>query len=703
MDTLLRFTGRRSTPVIHQTESAECGLACIAMVVSGRGRRVELASLRGDQGSSGRGATVAQLSTVASRIGMTARAIKAELDDLPRLELPAILHWDFDHFVVLVGFRRGRAVIHDPAFGARDMAMAELSRHFTGVCLELQPTEGFQPPAAAPRLSVLDLLGRLHGVHGTVMQVLLMAGALEVFAVVAPLFMQLVVDQVLVAGDRGLLVVLGLGFLLLALVQVGITAARAWVVMVLGAALNMQVLTRLFSHLLKLPLSYFDKRHLADVASRFESMSVIQRTLTTTFVEALVDGCMSAITVAVMLVYSPMLALVVLVCALLYGAVRMLLYGASREAQVEQIAHSARQHSSFLESVRGIQSVQLFNRQQQRSALYTNLLADSTNAMIRMQRLTIASQAAHGVLFGVENIAVVWIGASLVLDGQLSVGMLFAFMAFKQQFSQRTATLVDRVADFRMLGLHAERVGDVALSAPERGHDTPDSPLTSAAVELRNVSFRYSEFDPLILDKVNIRIEAGESVAITGPSGCGKSTLLKLVLGLLKPTEGEIFVGEVDIARTGLNYRDAIGAVMQNDDLFTGSIADNICFFDPDRDAGRIEHCARTAAIDADIQSMPMRYNTLIGEVGTTLSGGQKQRVLLARALYKQPRILILDEATSHLDMVRERSVSDAVRGLALTRIIVAHRAETIATAGRVVSLGECQSGTSVLRFPAAV
>ena len=703
MHALLRFSGRKATPFVMQSEAAECGLACLAMVARHHGQRTDLAALRTAQPSFGvRGASMAQLIVVAQRIGLQARPIKAETADLPQLALPAVLHWDFEHFVVLVGYRRGRALIHDPALGVRELSADEVSRHFTGVCLELLPSTDFSVGTPPPRASVFDLLGRLRDARSTVLQVLVMTAALEAFAVAAPLFIQLVVDQALVSADRELLTVLGLGFLLLALTHVGVTTARAWVVMVLSSALNLQVLTRLFSHMLRLPLSYFEKHHLGDVGSRFESMSHIQRTLTTSFVEAVVDGAMAAVTLMVMLIYSRGLACIVAGAALLYGASRFLLYRAVRTAQVEQIAHAAMQNSSFIETVRGMQSVKLFNRQQQRGSLYTNLLADNINAGIRLQRLQIGSQATHGALFGVENIFVVWWGATQVLDGALSIGMLLAFISFKQQFASRTAAFVDKVVDFRMLGLHAERVSDIALAAPEPGHDLPDAALAGASVELRNVSFRYSEFDPPILQRVNLRIEAGESVAIVGPSGCGKTTLLKILLGLLEPTEGEVLIGGVNIARMGLAYRDSIGAVMQNDELFAGTIADNICFFDTDRDSARIEASARTAAIDADIQAMPMRYHTLVGDMGSTLSGGQRQRLLLARALYKSPAILVLDEATSHLDAARERCVSDAVQALQLTRIIVAHRAETLATAGRVVALAECQDAGPVRRLATA-
>jgi ATP-binding cassette subfamily B protein RaxB len=365
-------------------------------------------------------------------------------------------------------------------------------------------------------------------------------------------------------------------------------------------------------------------------------------------------------------------------------------YRPLREASQDQIVCGARQQTNFLETVRGIQSVKLFNRQFQRGVLYQNLAVETFNAGIRVQKLRMVFSALNGVLFGAQEIAVIWIGALLILNQQFSVGMLFAFVAYKSQFTSRMSSLIDSAMDFRMLELHTGRVADIALSVPEpelsTGHVMPA--LTRWDIELRNLSVRYAETEPYVLKDVSLHVAEGESIAVVGPSGCGKTTLVRAILGLLPPSEGEILIGGVSLARLGLAfYRDAIGAVMQDDQLFSGSLAANITFSDGAPDMERVESCSRMAAIHDDIVAMPMGYHTLVGDMGTTLSGGQKQRVLLARALYKQPKILLLDEATSHLDVAREKLVSDAVRQLKLTRVIIAHRPETIASADRVFHL----------------
>jgi ATP-binding cassette subfamily B protein RaxB len=295
----------------------------------------------------------------------------------------------------------------------------------------------------------------------------------------------------------------------------------------------------------------------------------------------------------------------------------------------------------------------------------------------------------HRLLFGLERVAVIWIGALLVMDQRLSLGMLFAFFAYKETFAARVSALVDKAVDLRMLRLQGERLADIVLTAPEADTGSPAREL-GAGLELRDLRFAYADGEPEVLRGVSLKIEPGESVAIVGPSGCGKTTLLKLMLGVHAPTSGEVLVGGVPLPRAGLRaWRDHVGVVMQDEPLFSGSILDNISFFSPEPDLPWAQQCARVASVHDEIEAMPMAYHTLIGDMGAALSGGQKQRVLLARALYKRPKILFLDEATSHLDVDRERSVNHAVRQLALTRVIVAHRPETIASAGRVIALHE--------------
>lgn len=660
------------------------------MVCSYWGHRIDLTTMRRRFSVSLKGATLKALVAMAQALGLQARPLKLDVQHLSGLRLPCILHWDMDHFVVLKKVGRSGVVIHDPSVGERRVTMAALSNHFTGIALELTPSSTFQSRRDEQRFTLASLMGRVVGLRRGLAQIILLAVSLQVCALVTPFYMQWIVDEALIAADRDLITVLGVGFLVLVLMQTAIGAVRSWVTTVLANNLNFQWLGNAFAHLMKLPLPYFEKRHLGDIVSRFGSIQTIQRSLTTQFVEGIVDGLLVLGTLVVMLLYSVQLTVVALGAVAIYAVLRWTIFQALREATAEQIVHAARQQTHFLESARGVQSVRLFGRAEERRIGWMNALAEQFNADLRIAKLSISYQTANTLLFNAERIIVIWLAALAVLDTRFSVGMLLAFISYKDQFSQRMASLIDKLFELRMLRLHGERVADIVLTDPEDGtHDIElDPERIEPTLEVRNVSFRYADGEPDVLKDCNLIIPAGQCLAITGASGCGKTTLVKILLGLLRPTEGEILVGGVKLESLGLhNYRRIIGTVMQEDQLFSGSIADNITFFDPKPNQERVQTCTQLAAVHDEIVSMPMGYNTLVGDIGTGLSGGQKQRILLARALYKDPKLLVLDEATSHLDVGNEQIVNAAIKRIAMTRILVAHRPETIAMAQRVVVL----------------
>ncbi len=697
--------GRAGVPVMLQTEAAECGLACLAMVATYHGLNTDLPTLRQRFQLSLKGATMVDLMRLAGQLQLNTRALRAEMEHLGQLQMPCVLHWDLNHFVVLTEIRGGKAVIHDPARGVRRMSLDEVSKHFTGVVLELSPAADFRPRVERQSVTARQLLGRVSGLRRSLLQIFGLAFALEFFMLLAPFFMQWVVDGVLVTADRDLLVTLGLGFTLLALITVTTGAIRSWAVLYLSATLNLQWLSNVFAHLMRLPVAWFEKRHTGDVMSRFGAVQQIQQTLTTSFIEVVLDGLMVVLTFVMMWVYSGTLTAIALASVVAYGLLRWAFFRPLREATEEAIVHDAKKSSHFLESLRGVQSIKLFNRQEDRQARFMNLVVDAMNAHIATRKLDLLFSVLHKLLFGLERVGVIWIGALLVLDRSFSVGMLFAFFAYKEQFALRISGLIDKAVELKMLKLQGERLADIVLSTPEPEVAAPVRHDVPARVELKDVSFRYSDAEPPVLHGVNLVIEPGESVAISGPSGCGKTTLLKVILGIHDPQVGEVRVGGVPLSHLGLrSWREMIGTVMQEDQLFAGSIIDNISFFDAHADLEWVQECARMAAVHEEIEAMPMAYHTLIGDMGTSISGGQKQRLLLARALYKRPRILLLDEATSALDVDRERLVNQAVRQLDVTRVIVAHRPETIASASRVIVLQDgrvAQDLRSVEMMPA--
>jgi ATP-binding cassette subfamily B protein RaxB len=686
----LSFWHGKRVPVILQTEAAECGLACVAMIASYWGHRIDLSSMRQRFSVSLKGATLKALMAMAQRLGLQTRPLRLEMQHLPELKLPAVLHWDMNHFVVLKKVTDTHAFIHDPGVGERRFPLGDVAKHFTGIALELTPTGEFSLKNESKHFSLLSLMGRVVGLRRGLGQVLLLGLALQVCALMAPFYMQWVIDEALLAADHELMTVLGCGFLLLVVLQASIGAVRSWMTTVLSTSLNAQWFGNAFTHLMKLPLPYFENRHTGDIVSRFGSIQTIQKSMTIQFVEGIIDGLLVLGTFVMMCLYSLQLSAVACCAVVLYIVLRVLIFAPLKEATSEQIIHAAKQQTHFLESVRGVQSVRLFGRNDERRASWLNTLADQFNSELRIAKLGLSYQTANTLLFGAERVIVIWLAALAVMDARFSVGMLFAFISYKDQFSQRTASLVDKLFEFRMLRLHGERVADIVLTQVEKDtftHEVDPTDITPS-IELRQVSFRYSESEPYIIKDVDLKITTGECIALTGPSGSGKTTLMKLLLGLLEPTSGEILIGGVKLATLGLsNYRQLIGTVMQDDTLFAGSISDNISFFSTSPNQEQIVQCARLAAIDNEIMGMPMAYNTLVGDIGTGLSGGQKQRILLARALYKNPQLLVLDEATSHLDVWNEQAVNAAIRSLNLTRLIVAHRPETIAMAERVVVL----------------
>lgn len=693
----LNFGRSQRLPLILQSESAECGLACLAMIAAYHGHAIDLLSMRQRFSISLRGVTLKNIVDMGAALKLQPRPLKLELEELPQMRTPCILHWEMAHFVVLKSVQANAdgslrsAMIHDPARGLVRVTAAEMSASFTGVALELTPAADFEAREEKRKISIGAMLSSVTGLRGALTQVFALAVALEIFALGAPLFMQLVIDGPVASSDRNMLTVVALGFVLLLLVQTSISVFRSWSVLYISTHLKLQWVANVFSHLLHLPLAFFEKRHMGDVTSRFQSVHTIQETLSGKFIEAVLDGILACTALAVLLMYSAQLAIIAIAAVLVYFSLRWVLFLSLRRANEDQLVQRAKEQSIFFESVRGIQAIKLFNHEAERQTRWMNAMAASTNHTIVTQKLNLGFATATTLLMGIENIAVVWFGARLVIDGSFSIGMLYAFLAYKTIFATRAFALVDKVQEFRMLSLQAERLADIVLTPREPDDEVappPSQKEEGLTIELRNVSFRYSDADPWVLRNLSMTINAGQSLAVTGHSGCGKTTLIKMLIGILPPTEGEILVDGVPLQRFGVRaYRSTIGAVMQDDQLFAGSITDNICFFDQGVDMARVHSCAAAASLAGDIASMPMGYQTLVGEMGTSLSGGQKQRLLLARALYKGPRILFLDEATSNLDSANEQRVNEAINRLDVTRIIVAHRQETIASAERVLEL----------------
>jgi len=711
----LRFGSKRRVPIVlARTRDAE-QTACLVMLAQYYGLDVDLDSVirrvAPDCGDS-----IKMIMEAAAVLGLDARLVTLKHSELGRMHLPALLLWQDGRLVVMErSLLRGGAVVVDPAIGEVRLTVQTLKASFRGSALEVVPRMHFPaPPKRTIRLR--ELIGKVIGLRRSILQVFLLAISMELFTLIAPFYMQLVVDGAIASADNRLLVALAIGFSLLLIIQVAIGAIRSYAVLYMGTHLNLQLVTNLFAHLIRLPLSFFEKRQLGGIAAQFASVGVIQRTLTTKLVEAIMDGALAIATVTMMALYSVGMSIVVITSVGIYALLRWAAFHPFRRICEKQIALLAKEQSLLLESVRAIQAIKIFNHEEQRKTRWRDALVESTNSAISNETMELGFITSHKLLAGLENIVVVWLGATLVMKNSLSLGMLFAFMSFKTTFVFRTHALINKWSDLQLLSVQANHLADIALTPGEATEaeyiGSGDSEIANVCtartfahkanpqssglvlpecppIEVRDISFRYTDADPWVLRHLSLSVGTGESVTLVGTSGSGKTTLVKVLLGLLVPEEGAVLIDGVSIWNIGLQtYRSWIGAVMQEDSLLRGTIMENITFFDRRADIAWAKECSRAAAITPDIAAMPKGYNTLIGDMGVSISGGQKQRLLVARALYRRPKLLLLDEASSHLDLAKEQEVNLAIDALGVTKIIVAHRPETIRMARRVVEIG---------------
>jgi ATP-binding cassette subfamily B protein RaxB len=681
-------------PVILQSEASECGLACLAMVASYHGFRTDLRVLRQRFGVSLAGSSLRILMQNAANLNLSCRALRVELDELKKLKRPAILHWDFNHFVTLTDAGRNHVVIHNPALGARRYRLSEISRHFTGIALEVSPTAQFEKADVTQRMHLSDFYSGIKGFVPALTQLLVLSLLIQCFALASPFYLQLVVDEVLIKQDRDLLTLLGIGFAGLSVITVMTKTLRGYANLFIANQLNYTMGAALFNHLIHLPAEYFQKRHMGDVVSRFGSLKPIQEFISGGALTVILDGLMAITTLVMILIYSPLLSLIVLVAIAAFAVLRAVLFQSFRQRSQESIVAAASQDSHLMETVRGLQSIKVFSRESERESIWQSRFADTINAEIRIGRLTIGYEVVNGLISGAENVLVVFVGAQQVLSGVITIGMLYAFISYRIHFNNSITSVINQLIQLLMLGLHLERLADIGLTDKEKGLEEPGGftiPL-DGHIQLDKAAFRYSESEPFLFEKLSLHVDPGEFLAIYGPSGVGKTTVIKILLGLLTPVEGLLRVDSVPLEAYGIrSYRANTGAIMQEDVLMAGSIKDNICFHDLLGDFDRIRQVAELAEIHDDIVSMPMGYDSLIGEMGTALSNGQQQRVLLARALYQRPKILFLDEGTAHLDNHTAARVMENLRNLGISCVYITHDRKLLRFAHRILVMSTGQ------------
>jgi ATP-binding cassette subfamily B protein RaxB len=689
-ETFLNLTGRRRLPLIRQVEAAECGLACLGMVAGWHGYDTDLAALRRLFPISLKGTTLRNLIEIAAKLNMGSRALRCELDDLSKLRLPCILHWEFDHFVVLKKVSGGRVWLHDPAIGSRICALADVSRSFTGVALELSPTGSFVKRRERNPVKLATLWNWTPDASKAFIQGLLLSVLLELVVILSPFYMQLVIDEAILKSDDYLLTGLAVGFGGLCVFNVAAGALRSLVFQYLANILSFDMEARLFHHLIRLPLDFFQKRSLGDLLQRFHALEPIKQIIVNGGIAAILDGSLALFTGALMLIYSVKLGCIVIGTLALYLGIRVGALSIGRRLSADSMIAEAREQSKFLETIRAIQTIKVSGGEVSRENLWRNFYADKLNSNIRIGNLNIAYQNLSSLLSGLSDVLILYLAARDAMGGLMTIGVISAFMAYKGQFTSRLVSLVDQAIQFRMLDVHLERVGDIALATREGAMEAgaiSDREI-AGRIEARGLTFRYTPNEPAIIESLDLTIAPGEFIAIVGASGVGKSTLVKLLLGLNQPTEGKLLIDGLTVEAIGTEtIRRQLGVVMQEDQLLTGSVAENIAIFDERMDMARVREAASLAGVDAEIMSFPMQYNSLVGDMGTSLSSGQRQRVLIARALYRNPKILVLDEGTAHLDPVSEARICAVMKTMPITRIAVAHSLALARAADRILEL----------------
>ncbi|HBA4310656.1 TPA: peptidase domain-containing ABC transporter [Escherichia coli] len=687
---LLDLRWQRRVPVIHQTETAECGLACLAMICGHFGKNIDLIYLRRKFNLSARGATLAGINGIAEQLGMATRALSLELDELRVLKTPCILHWDFSHFVVLVSVKRNRYVLHDPARGIRYISREEMSRYFTGVAFEVWPGSEFQSETLQTRISLRSLINSIYGIKRTLAKIFCLSVVIEAINLLMPVGTQLVMDHAIPAGDRGLLTLISAALMFFILLKAATSTLRAWSSLVMSTLINVQWQSGLFDHLLRLPLAFFERRKLGDIQSRFDSLDTLRATFTTSVIGFIMDSIMVVGVCVMMLLYGGYLTWIVLCFTTIYIFIRLVTYGNYRQISEECLVREARAASYFMETLYGIATVKIQGMVGIRGAHWLNMKIDAINSGIKLTRMDLLFGGINTFVTACDQIVILWLGAGLVIDNQMTIGMFVAFSSFRGQFSERVASLTSFLLQLRIMSLHNERIADIALH--EKEEKKPEIEIVAdmgpISLETNGLSYRYDSQSAPIFSALSLSVAPGESVAITGASGAGKTTLMKVLCGLFEPDSGRVLINGIDIRQIGINnYHRMIACVMQDDRLFSGSIRENICGFAEEMDEEWMVECARASHIHDVIMNMPMGYETLIGELGEGLSGGQKQRIFIARALYRKPGILFMDEATSALDSESEHFVNVAIKNMNITRVIIAHRETTLRTVDRVISI----------------
>jgi len=689
---IFRRLSRKRVPVLIQMSEVECGAACLAMILRYYGRKSSISEVS-ERSSVGRdGLTALSIVKTARDYGMRVRSVSLKENDFRYVTLPAIVHWQFNHFIIVERWSPKIVEVVDPAGGRKSLPADEFDAGFTGVVIMMEPGTQFVRNTSAPQMTLGTYITQyVRRAPGVLVQIILGSLLLQLFGLAMPLLTKIVIDQVIPLKAGDILPLLGIGVIVMVLAQLVTMLLRAALLIYLQARIDTQIMPNFFEHLLTLPTSFFQKRSSGDIMARLSSNVTVRDIISNQLVSTFLDGSLVIVYLIILLTQAWDFGAFVIVIGLLQIALLLGTQRVSHELNRQELEATGKTQGYVAEVLGGIYTLKAAGAEQRTFARWVNLFFSQLNTSMRQNYLSSVVSTFMFTLQTLSPLALLWIGAIQVLNGSMQVGTMLALNALAVAFLSPLASLVSSGQQLQVVHAHLERIADVLDAQPEQDvQRVQQPPALSGRIYLEHISFSYDANSPRILKDISLHIEPGQKIAIVGRTGSGKSTLGRLALGLCLPTEGEIYYDGIPLRF--LNYqavRAQFGVVMQDAAVFSGSIRENIAFNAPDIGMERITRAAQMAVIHDDILQMPMGYETYVSEGGSVLSGGQRQRLAIARALAHAPAILLMDEATSALDVITEQKVEQNLRTLGCTQMIIAHRLSTVRNADRILVIEE--------------
>lgn len=684
---------------VYQSEVAECGLASLTMILNYYGKEYSLQHMRDLYLTSLEGVNLEDIINVAEKEGLNALPFNIDIEDLYEIKTPCIAHWDNNHFLVIEKVKKNKVIIVDPSTGKKEISFQEFSKHFTGYICEFEKSLNFSISTEKKEVKnsgIKDFIFNLEGLKGNIINIFIVSICVEFFIMFMPLFNKIVVDYVIIEKNKEVLFGLGIGFIMLALFKIISEFFRNYMILFLTTNLQYLFKYHLINKLLKIDLSFLQKRGYGGILSKFDSLEEIRTTLANGLIENLVSGLAIIVTGSLMFYLNSFLFSIVLFFILILFLVKYIVINKIKSKTSDYIEKYSKETGMIIEILKTNEVTKGHAEEDKVFKKWYELFTKTVNSKISLDKTNVKIELFEDFIMDIQKIVIVWLGAGLVIANQISIGVLFAFIAYQLLFTQRVYIFIKNIFEFKLLKIHIDRVNDILIQEDEKNtygviskKEINDS--IKGKIEIRNLYFKFPNKEDYLFENLNIKIEAGESVVFTGKSGSGKSTLLKIIAGLIPFERGDILIDGMNIKDIGLSeYRKKIGLVLQSEEqLYSATVKDNITLFKENALLEDIYIAAKKACIHEEIIDKRMRYETIIGDFGNTFSGGQIQRLILARALYRKPKILFIDEGTSALDIGLEKEIIENLKKENMTRISVAHREESIKLADRVIDISK--------------